>query len=159
MESDKIVLDTNCLIAILSRKGRYFSVWQGLHEGKFILCVSNEILHEYEEILSAKTNAVIASNVVQVMLNSPFVEFVDTYFHFHLIEQDKDDNKFVDCAIAANAQYIVSEDSHFKVLEQIPFPKVNVLRLASFARMLMGCNWTDNANLLNEPLAEYNTGK
>ena len=136
MMVNRIVLDTNCLIAILSRKGRYFSVWQGLHEGKFILCVSNEILHEYEEILSAKTNAVIASNVVQVMLNSPFVEFVDTYFHFHLIEQDKDDNKFVDCAIAANAQYIVSEDSHFKQLKNIPFPTVNVIRLGEFMKII-----------------------
>lgn len=155
MRIDKIVLDTNCLIAIMSRKGRYFSVWQGLQEGKFVLCVSNEILAEYEEILSAKTNSVIASNIVQMILNSPFVEFVDTYFHFHLIDQDKDDNKFVDCAIAANARYIVSEDSHFKVLERIPFPKVSVLRLASFACMLMGYNWSEDVNLLNEPPVEY----
>lgn len=129
---NKIVLDTNCLIAILSRKGNYFPVWQGLHQGKYILYVSNDIIEEYEEILSLKTNATIASNVIQAIINSPFVEFVNTYFHFHLIEQDKDDNKFVDCAIAANAQYIVSEDSHFKHLKNIPFPTVNVIRLAEF---------------------------
>ena len=134
---NRIVLDTNCLIAILSRKGSYFPVWQGLHQGKYILCVSNDIIEEYEEILSAKTNATIASNVIQVILNSPFVEFVDTYFHFHLIEQDKDDNKFVDCAIAANAQYIVSEDSHFKHLKNIPFPTVNVIRLREFMNLLL----------------------
>ena len=62
---NRIVLDTNCLIAILSRKGNYFSVWQGLHQGKYILCVSNDIIEEYEEILSAKTNVTIASNVIQ----------------------------------------------------------------------------------------------
>ena len=134
---NRIVLDTNCLIAILSRKGNYFPVWQGLHQGKYILCVSNDILEEYEEILSAKTNATIASNVIQVILNSPFVEFINTYFHFHLIEQDKDDNKFVDCAIAANAQYIVSEDSHFKHLKNIPFPTVNVIRLGEFMNLLL----------------------
>lgn len=129
---NKIVLDTNCLIAILSRKGNYFPVWQGLHQGKYILCVSNDIIEEYEEILSLKTNTTIASNVIQAIINSPFVEFVNTYFHFHLIEQDKDDNKFVDCAIAVNAQYIVSEYSHFKHLKNIPFPTVNVIRLAEF---------------------------
>lgn len=133
---NRIVLDTNCLIAILSRKGNYFPVWQGLHQGKYILCVSNDILEEYEEILSQKTNPIIASNVIQVIINSPFVEFVNTYFHFHLIEQDKDDNKFVDCAIAANAQYIVSEDAHFKHLKHIPFPTVNVIRLAEFMNRL-----------------------
>lgn len=133
---NRIVLDTNCLIAILSRKGNYFSVWQGLHQGKYILCVSNEILEEYEEILSLKTNTTIASNVIQVIINSPFVEFINTYFHFHLIEQDKDDNKFVDCAIAANARYIVSEDSHFSHLKNIPFPTVDVIRLGEFMKIL-----------------------
>ena len=99
--------------------------------------MSNDILEEYEEILSQKTNTTIASNVIQVIVNSPYVEFVDTYFHFHLIEQDKDDNKFVDCAIAANARYIVSEDSHFKHLKNIPFPTVSVIRLSEFMNLLM----------------------
>ena len=46
--------------------------------------------------------------------------------------QDVDDNKFVDCAIIANADYIVSEDSHFKELNMIPFPQVRLLSLAQF---------------------------
>ena len=133
MSINRIVLDTNCLIAILSRKGNYFPVWQGLHQGKYTLCVSNDILEEYEEILSQKTNTTIASNVIQVIVNSPYVEFVDTYFHFHLIEQDKDDNKFVDCAIVCGADYIVSNDSHFKCLHNHPFPIVNVITLDEFA--------------------------
>ena len=133
---NRIVLDTNCLLAILSRRGNYFPVWQGLHEGKYTLCVSNEILEEYEEIICSKTNPIIASNVIQMLINSPYVQFVDTYFHFHLIEQDRDDNKFVDCAIAANAQFIVSEDAHFKHLKDIPFPYVEVIRLKEFMDLL-----------------------
>ena len=136
MPVNRIVLDTNCLLAILSRRGNYFSVWQGLHEGKYTLCVSNEILEEYEEIICSKTNPIIASNVIQMLINSPYVQFVDTYFHFHLIEQDKDDNKFVDCAIAANARFIVSEDTHFKHLKDIPFPYVEVIRLKEFMDLL-----------------------
>ena len=53
---------------------------------------------------------------------------------FRLIEQDPDDNKFVDCAITAGTDYIVSEDAHFRVLEQIPFPKVCVVRLQQFVK-------------------------
>lgn len=53
------------------------------------------------------------------------------------IEQDKDDNKFVDCAIVANAQYIVTEDRHFKVLDTIAFPKVDVIGLDTFLEWLM----------------------
>lgn len=40
-----------------------------------------------------------------------------------------DDNKFVDCAIAANAQFIVTEDHHYDVLKTIDFPKVNIIKL------------------------------
>ena len=97
--TNRIVLDTNCLIASLSTKGNYFPVWQGLHQGKYTLCVSNEILEEYEEILSQKTNATIASNVIQVLINSPFVEFINTYFHFHLIAQSTNLLSSLSCSI------------------------------------------------------------
>ena len=127
-----IVLDTNCLISSISKRGNYFNVWRGLHSGKYILYVSNEILEEYEEIISMKTNALIASNVIQALLNSPYVSLIDPHYHFHLIHADKDDNKFVDCAIAANAKCIVTEDKHFKVLEDIPFPKVEVIGIEDF---------------------------
>ena len=37
------------------------------------------------------------------------------------------DNKFVDCAIAARADYLVSHDAHFKVLSTVSFPKLSVI--------------------------------
>jgi predicted nucleic acid-binding protein len=52
------------------------------------------------------------------------------------ITNDPDDNKFVDCAIASNADYIVSQDSHFDILKFIDFPKVNVIRLEEFMKTL-----------------------
>ena len=55
-----IVLDANCLISSFSKRGNYFNVWRGLHSDKYILYVSNEILEEYEEIISMKTNALIS---------------------------------------------------------------------------------------------------
>jgi len=59
------------------------------------------------------------------------------YFHFNLISVDPDDNKFVDCAIIANADYIVSQDAHFNVLKTINFPKVNVIRIEDFLKELL----------------------
>ena len=132
----KIVLDTNCLISSLSRHGEYYPVWKGFQRGKYCLCVSNDILSEYQEMIALKTSEEVARNVVDLLLKSRNVEFIDPHFKFHLIEADNDDNKFVDCAIAANATFIVSEDKHFEVLEQIPFPKVLVLRLREFLEMI-----------------------
>lgn len=132
----RIVLDTNCLLASLSKRGAYFNVWKGLQQGKYTLCVSNEILEEYEEILTQSTNSVIASNVVQTLLNAPTVELIEPFYRFNLIKNDPDDNKFVDCAIAGNATYIVSNDSHFDVLKQIDFPKLVVKRIQEFSTIL-----------------------
>lgn len=132
----RIVLDTNCLLASLSKRGAYFNVWKGLQQGKYTLCVSNEILEEYEEILTQSTNSVIASNVVQTLLNAPTVELIEPFYRFNLIKNNPDDNKFVDCAIAGNATYIVSNDSHFDVLKQIDFPKLVVKRIQEFSTIL-----------------------
>lgn len=109
-----VVLDTNALIQALLTRSRYHKIWTNFLAGRYCLCVSNEILTEYEEILGQQT--------------SP-----ESYFHFHLLaDVDKDDDKFVDCAITANADYIVTEDSHFNHLKQIPFPRLTILTLDEF---------------------------
>ena len=63
----RIVLDTNCLIASLSHTSRSYSVWRGLHDGRYILCVSNEILMEYQEMIGQKTTPAIAANATYIV--------------------------------------------------------------------------------------------
>ena len=135
-EQRRIVLDTNCLIAALSRHSEYYPVWSDFQAGKYVLCVSNEILEEYEEIIEKKTSAVVAQNVINLLLKSNNVELVTPSFKFRLIEADHDDDKFVDCAFAANATYIVSDDKHFDVLKDISFPQLLVLKLKEFLGLL-----------------------
>lgn len=137
MLNNRIVLDTNCLLASISSKSDNFRVWQDFQAGRFVLCVSNEILEEYQEIISRKASPVVAENVVNAIVESEFVEFIDPQFHLGLIEADHDDDKFVDCAFAANATYIVSDDSHFDVLKTIDFPQLLVLKLKEFLGLLL----------------------
>lgn len=132
----RIVLDTNCLLASLSSKSEYFRIWKDFQEGKYTLCVSNEILEEYQEIIAQKATPSIAQNVVRAIVESAYVEFIDPHFHVYAIFADPDDNKFVDCAFAANAAFIVSEDSHFEALKTLAFPKVLVLKLKAFLKFL-----------------------
>ena len=143
-EKRKIVLDTNCLIASLSRRGQYYHVWKGLQAGEYILCVSTDILEEYAEIITQKTSVEVASNVIHLLLESQYVELVNPYFSLHLIEEDHDDDKFVDCAFAANATFIVSDDKHYDVLQDIDFPKLLVLKLKEFLDLLQS---EDNHNV------------
>lgn len=132
----RIVLDTNCLISSLSRRGQYYPVWKGFQTGQYILCVSTDILEEYAEKIAEKMSIQVAQNVIHLLLESASVELVNPYFSLHLIEADHDDDKFVDCAFAANAAYIVSDDSHFDVLDRIQFPRLLVLKLKEFLGLL-----------------------
>lgn len=127
-----VVIDTNCLLRMIPVHGKYRQAWNAFLDDKYILCVSNEIISEYMEILSQKVSSSFATNIVGAILRSNSARMFDPQYRFGLITQDPDDNKFVDCAIIANADYIVSEDSHFKVLDSIPFPKVNVITLDKF---------------------------
>ena len=131
-----VVIDTNCLVQMLSAHSEYYSAWQAYRRGEYILCVSNEILNEYQEIIERVANATVATNVVNAIIRSPYTLSFTPQYRFRLIETDYDDNKFVDCAIIANADYIVSEDSHFQALKNIPFPSVNVIRLDEFIKDL-----------------------
>lgn len=132
-----VVLDTNCLLQSISRRSAYYyKVWEDFILGKYILCVSNEIIEEYEEIIASHMSSVAAQIAIEAILRANNVLRVDARFRFNLIKTDADDNKFVDCAIVANADYIVTEDSHFNILKSIPFPKVRIKRLHDFLEEL-----------------------
>jgi len=124
-----IVLDTNCLLQILPKRSPYRWLLDMIRSGKVRLALSNEILAEYAEILEQQLNASIAHNVVQALLDSPYVHMVSPTYRWQLISQDADDDKFVDCFIAAGADFLISNDGHFDELENIPFPKVQRIRL------------------------------
>ena len=131
-----VVLDTNCLLQSLSHRSRYYNVWESFILGKYVLCVTTEILEEYEEIIASHMSPLVAKLAVESILRANNVIRVDAQFRFGMITADVDDNKFVDCAIVANADYIVTDDKHFNVLKTIPFPHVEVKKLEAFLKEL-----------------------
>jgi putative PIN family toxin of toxin-antitoxin system len=132
----RVVLDTNVLLVSISDRSPYHWIYLGLTQGKYELCVTTEILLEYAEIIEQHMGFEVSESVQGVLDNLTNVHFINSYFRFDLIKKDKDDNKFVDCAIAANANFIVSEDKDFRVLKKIAFPKVEVLGVEKFRKKL-----------------------
>ena len=128
----QVVVDTNCLLRMIPLRSKYRLVWEAFLNEEYIICVSNDILSEYLEILTQKVNHTFAIRIINALLKSNCIKFFDPHYHFQLIAQGPDDNKFVDCAIIASADFLVSEDKHFNVLKDIPFPKVNVITLEQF---------------------------
>jgi putative PIN family toxin of toxin-antitoxin system len=131
----KTVIDTNVLVAALSSKSPYHWLIEYLLEGKFNLYVTDEILLEYEEILKTKYSEFVATYFLTALVVLPNVHFAHVYFRWDLIK-DPDDNKFVDCYVAASAHYLISNDSHFAILKKIAFPEINVVRIQDVESIL-----------------------
>ena len=131
-----IVLDTNSLIMAISSRSHYHEVWQAFLRGDYTLCITNEIIEEYMEVIARNISPRGAEAIIYTLLARSNVKRFAPHYHFHLIQADEDDNKFVDCAIVANAKYIVTEDHHFDVLKSIPFPSVDVISIDEFVRQL-----------------------
>jgi uncharacterized protein len=132
----RIVLDTNALLRSLSRKSAYKIIIDKLYENAYHLYLTNDVLLEYEEKITeifSKETAELTTGAFSLLSN---VHKIDIHYNLRLIDPDADDNKFVDCAFAANAHYIVTDDKHFNKLATVTFPKINVISLARFKEVI-----------------------
>lgn len=100
-----------------------------------LLCVTTEILAEYAEIIEQQMGTLPSENALGVIENLSNVELVTTHYKFGLLK-DEDDNKFVDCAIACNADFIITHDKDFKPLKDIGFPKVSIIDTEQFKQII-----------------------
>ena len=132
------MLDTNCLLMSIPRKSPYHQILLDFLAGKYLLCVSNEVVLEYEEILTRKIGSLVANNIINAILASSNTVFINPQKRYQLIKSDSDDNKFVDCAISANAKYIVTQDHHYDVVRFNPKFDFTAIDIDVFLAMLKG---------------------
>lgn len=128
----RYVIDTNVWVMSLTSRSKYHPIYLALVAGKYEMFVSHDILLEYEEVLADKYGISSTLNFMELLNVLPNVHFVQSYFHWNIVVNDEDDNKYVDTAIASGADILVSEDGHFNILEQIVFPKVTRIRIDEF---------------------------
>jgi len=132
----RVVIDTNVMIVLFGRNSRFHPLIQALAAEKYSLLVSTDIMLEYEEVFYRRHSQYSALAALTFLHGASAVIEITPNYRWNLIHTDPDDNKFVDCAIAGNADAIVTEDVHFAVLNEIPFPKVSVLSVEKFAALL-----------------------
>ncbi len=132
----RIVLDTNILLSAVSRFSPYNGIMQAWENDEFDLCVTTEILLEYEEKLAQNFSPLLAELTLGAFLLKQNVIHVEVFLTWELITNDPDDNKFVNCALWGNADYLVSNDKHFRVLKDLDFPKIEVLTIETFIGLL-----------------------
>lgn len=82
----------------------------------------------------------MATNVLEALGNLSNVIKQEIYVKWNIVEVDKDDNKFVDCAIAGNCDYLVSNDKHLNVLKERGNDLVKLINVYEFVEMLAELN-------------------
>ena len=93
--------------------------------------VTEEILLEYEKTLKTKYSEDIAADFLVALNQLPNVLNSKVYYRWDLVA-DPESNKFIDCYIASDAEFLISHDKHFSVLRSIKFPTVNIVNIEEF---------------------------
>lgn len=114
-----VCVDTNVMLSAMARQSPIAPLFKAILTGQIHLAVSVPILLEYEEIAAERGGAAFASKLMlwlSLVLQRQGSHLVNPAFQFHLVPSDADDNKFTDCAVTANADYVITEDVHFALL-------------------------------------------
>ena len=131
----RCVLDINILLVCVSDKSPLHWIYNSFRTGAYELCVTTEILAEYAEVLERHMGPIVSQDIMDSLITRQTLVEVEPTYRFNLL-RDPDDNKFVDCAIAANARCLVSHDRGFLPLRESEFPKVVVVDVEGFRELL-----------------------
>jgi uncharacterized protein len=134
----KVVIDTNGFLSAIPLRGKNKWLYHAFMDERFTWVVSNEIISEYSEVISEKFNENTANFVLSSLLSAINHQRFEPSYKWQLVEKDPDDNKYVDCAIGVNADYLVSDDKHIRNLLKIPnlFPPVPIVTFREFKSIL-----------------------
>jgi len=131
----RVVLDTNVLISALFFKGelsRIVGLWQ---KGKIVPVISKETFDELRTVLEypkfSLSRAEIKSLIEHEIL--PFFEVVNVSKHVKGASRDPGDDKFISCAISANANCIVTGDKNLSDLKK--YQSIRIIHTSDFIKM------------------------
>ena len=131
----RVVLDTNVMLVAISPDSPHHWAFEAIARGEAVLHLSTEIALEYEEVVADHMGRDSADALTSFLDGSLYAVWTRAPYRWRLVTADPDDDKFVDCAIAAGA-IVVTEDRHFDVLRDVGFPPVRVVSLEGFRRLL-----------------------
>lgn len=132
----KVVYDTNVFISGIFWEGNFcaqiIDLWR---KGKITLVSSVKIVEELVKTLKSfkiqMDEGMIKSWKDLIVKNSIMVEPTEK---FEIIKEDFADNKFLEAAIAGNAEYIVSQDKHLLNLKE--FQEIKIVKPEEFLKII-----------------------
>jgi len=109
----RVVIDTNVFVSSFfgGKPRRIIDLWK---TGKIILCLSSLIIEEYVDVLRrlGLQNEKELDELLSLFAQGFHVLFSAQTPKLNVVLEDPDDNKFIECAVALKARFLVSGDKH-----------------------------------------------
>jgi len=131
----KVVLDTNVLISAILFGGKPREILEKTIRGEIRLCISEPILEELKGVLQ-RPKFDYSPEMIEVILTelTGVADFVNSSKRINVVLEDPEDNRILECAVEAGANYIITGDIHLLKLSR--YRDIGVLNAASFLERL-----------------------
>ena len=131
MPRTKVVLDTNVLISGILFGGNPRQIFELVIQGKIDAYISPAIFSEFREVLIRPKFSLTHEKCFLIAKEIEYLfGFVFPQITVDLIKDDPDDNIILECALAADVEYIITGDTHLLTLKS--FEKIKIISPAMF---------------------------
>jgi uncharacterized protein len=131
----RVVLDSNVYVSAFTHpQGLSFWIWRQALRRRYRLLISPAIVNEVGGVLRAKFVWDDLHIISRLKLLAKAAEIVIPTANLKEIEEDDDDNRILECAIAGHTNLIVSSDRHLRRLKV--FQGIGIVHPIDFRRTL-----------------------
>jgi len=135
----KITVDTNVLISATFWYGDSYRVIEAVEQKKISLILSEDIIEEYRGVLGYEeikekirnTNLATKQSVQKIV---SLARIVIPTRKINVVHDDPDDNRIIECAVAGNVNYLITQDRHLLKLKE--FEGIKILTPHDFLRLI-----------------------
>ena len=133
----KVVVDTNIFVSSFfgGKPKKIIDLWK---TGKITLCLSDSILEEYIQVLQrlGLKDEMELEELLAFFAKGIHIQFTKKTPELNLIEEDSDDDKFIECAVALKARYIITGDKALESFGQ--YMNIKILSAQKFLEIFKG---------------------
>ena len=131
----KVVIDTNVFVSSFfgGNPRRIVDLWK---TGTMLLCLSKPIIDEYVDVLKrlGLNQDDELAELLSLLASGYNVLFTAKTSELHIVEDDPDDDKFISCAVALQAKYIISGDKALVSIKN--YMGIKIVTPAEFLRII-----------------------
>jgi len=133
----KVVIDTNIFVSSFfgGKPKKIIDLWK---TGEITLCLSDSILDEYIQVLQrlGLKGEMELEELLALFAKGIHILFTKKTPDLNLIEEDSDDDKFLECAAALKAGYIITGDKALESFGQ--YMNIKILSAHKFLEIFKG---------------------